>query len=123
MWYDYFENNIFAKMIFSDCASSLDGILLAAEWKNDGYDVRLKLQTSVYTPAPPPKWGSAGVYSVVIELDFFNVNGFATAKLTDGNCRLTFSLLDELLFVEVSGGSELKFSCECGVIQKISAIK
>ena len=122
MWYDFFEENTFARSLSADNVSELQGFLINLYLDLCNDHIKMQVQTKSFLVSPPKKWGGRGEYSLLIVLDFYNIYEFRVDKIKNGECFFDFKLQDSLLCVNLYGATNLQFLCECGVIQSIKCV-
>lgn len=122
MWYDFFEENTFARSLFVDNSSELQGSLIDLYLDLYSNHIRMQVQTKAFLDSPPKKWGGCGEYSLLIVLDFYNIYDFRVNRIQHEECCFSFKLHNGLLCVNLYDTTNLCFLCECGVIQSIKYV-
>lgn len=119
MWIDYFENNNFAKIIFNNL-SQLDRVKIdSINFTPYNDNVLIKIELTTFVDSPPSKWGKKGMYSLIVELDFYNISLYYLNKISMTDTKIVILKKSNGFNFISKDGIEMCFDFECGVIQSI----
>ena len=120
MWYNYLLNNTFIKKLYNE-VPELKGIIIENfEVLYYGRTIKIIFELPKWVDVVPKKWELKEYNSVMVEIDFWDVQSMNLDLGKGKNNDVNINILDEQkIEVIMEGGINAKFIAEAGIIQKV----
>lgn len=120
MWYDYLLNNTFIKNIYNEVPELKDIIIENFEVLYYGRSIKIIFELPKWADLIPKKWELKKYNSVMVEIDFWDVQSMNLNLGKGKKNDVNISILDEQkIKVIMEGGINAEFIAEAGIIQKV----
>jgi len=121
MWHKVINENKFISLLYNEVPELINVNIINVKLEDQGRKVSLLFVMPEYADHPPKKWNRLKYNSIVVELNFFDVNDLSfTSTNKDLSGDISIESNDHnTLKVRVSGTLTLSLEASGGLIQKI----
>src|SRR5690625_316277 len=125
MWHKHLENNYFLSKLYDEVPEIINTEILHIQINHEGDKLTILFMMPKYADNPPEKWNSSSYNSVIVELDFHEVEELSLTyngkEFMSGDIKIE-SNDNGLLDVSISGTVDLTFKAYSGYIQSLKGV-
>lgn len=120
MWYEYLINNLFVKQLYNRVPELRDLIIEEFNVSYYGQSIKISFDMPKWIDVVPKKWELKKYNSIMMELDFWDINDLTFTLGKSKKNDIDISILDDnRMKIIMRGGINAEFIADAGIIQKI----
>jgi len=125
MWHKHLDNNYFISQLYDEVPEIINTEIINIQINHEGEEFTISFMMPRYADTPPKKWNLAKNNSIIVELDFSEVEELSltynSKEFLSGDIKIELND-NGLLDVSVSGTVNLTFKAYAGYIQSVKGL-
>jgi len=125
MWHKHLDNNYFISQLYDEVPEIINTEIINIQINHEGEEFTISFMMPRYADNPPKKWELSNNNSIIIELDFSEVEELSltynSKELLSGDIKIELND-NGLLDINISGTVDLTFKAYAGYIQSVKGI-
>ncbi|WHY02534.1 Imm50 family immunity protein [Neobacillus sp. DY30] len=122
MWNDYFSDDKFISMIYTNIPPLINLRIEKIEISREGDRITIGFDLPTFPDKPPKKWLERGYSTAFIEIDFFDIKEVNIKSIENtyrGDIEIKKDVETDIFIVKIIGTVETLIKAGAGIIQSV----